>query len=108
MILVINVKLIEISAPTPDADDQILMILGVLLRVKQNLSVDGIELKLMTAQIDKRLDQRRNLFNSVGIAEGVVVYLHSQWSAVDDLGHIMLGKGLYAGKRSLQFGGHRR
>ena len=104
MILIIYVKLVEITTPAPDADNKVLMILGMLLRVQQHFSVDGVQLKLMSAQINKRLDKGGNLSNAFGISEGVVMDLHSKRSAVDDLGHIVLGEGLNAGKGTLKLG----
>ena len=83
------------------------MILGVFLCIQQHFPIDGIELKLMTAKVDKRLDESRHLLYAVGIAEGIVMYLHCQGTAVDDLGHIMLGKGLNTGKRALQLCSYR-
>ena len=108
MILIINIKLIEISAPAPDSNDKVLMILGVLLGIQQHFPIDGIKLNLMTAKVDKRLYKSSNLLYAVGISEGIVVNLHSQRAAVDNLGHIVLCEGLDAGERPLKFGSHRR
>ena len=49
MILIIHVELVEVAAPAPYTDDKVLVILGVLLRVKQHLPVDRVKLKLMPA-----------------------------------------------------------
>ena len=92
MILILNIKLVEIPAPAPNADDKIFMILGMLLRVEQNLSVYRIQLKLMASKVDKRLYQSRHFFYAVGISKRIVMYFHSQGAAVDDLGHIVARK----------------
>ena len=85
VVLIFNVKLVEVTAPTPDADDEVFVRLGVLLCVKKNVAVDGVELKLMSAKVDKCFYKRGYLFDAVLVAEGVVVYLHGERSAVDDI-----------------------
>ena len=84
------------------------MILGVLLRIQQCFPIDGVQLKLITAQIDKRLYKGGNLSNAFGVSEGVVMDLHCKRPAVDDLGHIVLGEGLDAGKGAPELSRNRR
>ena len=101
MILIYGVKLVEISAPAPDANDKVFMRFGIPLRLDKRLAVDGVQLKLMTSKVNKRLDQRGNLFDAVLVTEGVAVYLHRERSAVDDLGKIVFCEGEYAGERAV-------
>ena len=108
MILIRLRQFVEIATPAPDADNKVLMILRVLLRVQQHFPIDGVQLKLMTAQIDKRLYKGGNLSNTVWISEGVVVDLQRKRSTVDDLGHIVLGEGLDAGKGAPELSRNRR
>ena len=102
VILIFDVKLVEIAAPTPNANDEIFMRLGVLLRIEKNVTVDGVELKLMPAEVDESLYKSRYLFDPVIVAEGIAVYLHGERAAVDDLGKVVFCEGLDAGERSIK------
>ena len=92
MILIIHVKLIKIAAPSPDADDQIAVILRVGLRVKKAGVIDRIELQLMSAAKDEQLYKLRDLGDGFVLRKYAVGKLDGQRTAVDNLGHIMLGK----------------
>lgn len=93
MVLIFLVKLYEICAPTPDTNDHIRIIFGVLLRIDKSVSVDGIELKLMSAEVNIFLDEGCNLLNALlGIEYGGVEF-HGERSAVYRSVYGRLGEG---------------
>ena len=101
MILIFLAKLVPSAAPSPYANDEVGVFFGMLARVDQALAVYRIELELMSAEVDERLDERGCLFNADIVAENRVVYLECQRSAVDQVGHIVLGEGLYHRKQTV-------
>ena len=40
VVLILHIKLVEVTAPAPDANDKVGVVLGVLLCIKQNFAVD--------------------------------------------------------------------
>ena len=85
VILERRIKLVEISAPTPNAHDKVGIFFGMRLGIKQNFSVDRIELQLMAAQINKALYKLRRLFYTDVVAQNAVVYLKGKRTAVYDV-----------------------
>ena len=108
VILIRLIELAEIAAPAPDAHYEIAVGIGVSLRIKKNVAVDGIQLKLMTSEINERLHKQSNLTYALGIAKNVVVKLHCQRAAVDNTFHIVPREGLYAGQRPRKASRRRR
>ena len=102
VILVCHVKLVEISAPAPNSYDEIFMIFGMLLRIEQNLSVYRIDLKLMSAKVDKCFNESGYLLYSVLVSKGILVHFHSERTAVNYLGKVVLSEGLDTRKRSVE------
>ena len=69
------VKFVEITAPTPNADDEIFVFFGMLHCIKQYIAVDAVELQLMSAEMDERLDKCRHLGDAVAVAKDGIVDL---------------------------------
>ena len=107
MVLVADVELVEVAAPAPNAYDEVGVVFGVLLRVEQTVAVDGVELHLMSTEIDESLDEHGNLLFALVVAEDCVVNLHGEGAAVGDALHIKFGKGLNGGKRTVDARGER-
>ena len=57
VVLITAVKLDEISRPSPNSDDKLLMRLGILLRVKHRIKADGVELYLMSSAVNIMLNE---------------------------------------------------
>ena len=85
VILILRVKLTEISAPAPYSYDKIGMILRVSLCLEQSVSVDGVDLKLMSAKLNKRLDELRHLLFSLLVTENGIVKLYCERTSVAHL-----------------------
>ena len=75
MLLVGEVELVKVAAPAPYANDEVRIIFGMLLSIEKALAVDGIELKLMTAEPDKALYELCRLFDTLVVSEDGVVKL---------------------------------
>ena len=101
MVLVILIQFHKVAAPSPDAHDQVPVFLRMLLRVKHGIPVDGIELKLMAAQIYKGFDQCGDLGDAFLIAEQGIMQLQRQGSSVYDFVQFRLCEGFYNGNGSL-------
>ena len=85
MILISRVKLTEIAAPAPDTHDKLSVRFGMFLCRKKSVTVNGIELKLMSAKIYEGFYKLSNLLFSVFVAENAIVKLHCKRSTVADL-----------------------
>lgn len=92
MILIRLRQFVEIATPAPNADDKIGIFFGMLLRLKQHLSTDGVKLKLVTAKGNVALDQHSNLLLAFFVAEYRIVKLKGQRSSVDKLCQIVFCK----------------
>ena len=86
MVLVVFVKLIKISAPTPYSDNQIRILLRMLLCINKPVAVDRIELQLVSAQFDIFLNEHGCLLYTHIISQNGIVYFYCKRSAVDDIG----------------------
>lgn len=71
MILIANVQLAEITAPTPDPDYKIWVFFGMFLRVNQCVAVNRVYLYLMPAEVYERFYKRSGLFSPSGLRKTV-------------------------------------
>ena len=85
MILISRVKLTEIATPAPDTHDKLSVRFGMLLCRKKSVTVNGIELKLMSAKVYKGFYKLCDLIFALFIAENAIVKLHCERSTVADL-----------------------
>ncbi len=92
MILITLVELHEVAAPTPYAYNQIAVELRVCLRIEQTISIERIELQLMTSKANVRADKHRQLLNSLLVAEDTLIQLDSQRTTVDNILEVWLCK----------------
>ena len=53
LVLIAFVKFDEVSAPSPHAHDEVAVALGMFLRVEKRLAVDGVDLHLVSAALDR-------------------------------------------------------
>ena len=90
VILIFFVEFGKITAPAPYPHDKVGIIFGVRLRVKQSVAVDGVDLDLMPAAIDKRLDKRGGFLLSLGVSEHGIVDLDRERTAVADRAQVEL------------------
>ena len=88
MILEGLVKLYEIRAPSPDADDETFVFFGMCLGVEEGIAVDGVELELMTAALDEIADEGSNLRAVFIGGEQSGIKFERQGTAVADLGEV--------------------
>lgn len=103
VVLIFDIQLVEVAAPAPYAHNEVRIILGVLLCIQQPLAIDGIELQLVTAEEDKAFDKHGDLFDTDVVSQYRVVDLKGERPAVDDLGHIVFGKGLQDRQKTAGF-----
>lgn len=102
MILIALIQLDKISAPAPDAHNQVAVVFGMLLRVQQALPIHGIQLQLMPAAPDKQLHQLGDLGNRFVLHEYAVRKLYRQRAAVDGTFEVGLGEGFDQRNRPVQ------
>ena len=94
VVLIDLVQLDEVAAPAPDAHDEVAVILRVLLRVKEPVAVDGVDLHLVSTHVHEALDEHGAFADGVLIAEHGVGQLDGQRAAVCHARQMRLGKGL--------------
>ena len=86
LVLVRPVEFDEATAPTPNANYQVAILLRIFLRVEETVAVNGVELHLRAAPFDEKLDEPSDLFEPVVEREDGVVQFERQRAAVDDAG----------------------
>ena len=92
-VILINLfELAKISAPSPDSDYKVWIVLRILLRFNKSFFGYRVKLKLVTAKHNEQLDELRYLFLSLCISKNVMIYLHCQRSSVYGLSQIGLSK----------------
>lgn len=77
-----RVELREVTAPPPNSDYEIFVTLRVLHRIKENFTVYGVELELMTSKTYKGFDKLCQLFYTYIVAKDGVMYLNRQRPSV--------------------------
>lgn len=102
MVLIFNVQLIEIAAPSPNTNDQIRVVFGVRLRVEKPLAIQRIDLQLMSAEFDENFYQQRRFLYTHIVSEHAVVQLDRQRTAVYDICHIVFGKRTHDRQQSVR------
>ena len=55
MVLVTSVQFHEVTAPTPYAHNEVAVIFWMLLRIKQTLAINSVQLQLVTTAKNKQL-----------------------------------------------------
>ena len=58
------------------------MVFGMLLSIKHSFKVYGVQLKLMTASVNKALYKCANLFNAVLVSKQALVEFKSERTAI--------------------------
>ena len=95
MILKLLVQFNEISAPSPDSDNESSVIFRMYLCIKQNISVDGIELKLMASTLPEQINEFCSLVHPICFPEKRIVEFNCQRSAIADPAEFRNGKITY-------------
>lgn len=88
MILIRAVEFDEVTAPSPNANDQIAIFFRIFLRVKEPVAVYGVYLHLRAAPFDEKLNESGDFFEPVVERKNGVVQFERQRAAVDDAGQI--------------------
>ena len=73
MVLIFFVKLYKVGAPAPYTYYKLHMIFGVLLRIKHCIKIYGIKLQLMTAAVNKVLNEKSDRLYAVLVGEYALV-----------------------------------
>ena len=92
MILKDHIKLVEIAAPSPYPDNEVGILFRMLLCIQQTVTVDGINLDLMTAQVNEGFDELCNFAFPVIITEYGIMNFDGKRAAIDDIAHIKFGE----------------
>ena len=82
MILISDVKFVKVSAPTPYANDQVFMVFGMFLRVKQRLAIDSVELQLMPAVFHEQFHKPCHFLRPLVVAKERIVEFQRERPAV--------------------------
>ena len=92
MVLIFTVQLDEVGTPAPDAYDQLAVLLGMLLCCLEYLGVNGIELQLVSAQLNKGFDKGGNLMDAFGRIKHGSGKFQRERAAVDGAFQMRLGE----------------
>ena len=100
VILIRFIEFAEVSRPSPNTDDEVLVIFGMLLGVKEYFTVYGVELELMSSESDERFDKTGGLLYAVVGIEHRRMELECERSAVYGVDEMLFCERLDYGKRS--------
>lgn len=108
MILIRAVEFDEVTAPSPNANDQVAIFFRIFLRVKESIAVYGVDLHLRAAPFDEKLNEAGDFFEPVVERKNGIVQFERQRAAVDDAGQIGFREGRDGADRAANRNAERR